>query len=42
MVCRERGPSQNEVMEGSRDGNLIGGYGVGAHGRVNKLVSDDG
>ena len=30
-----------EVMEGSRDGNLIGGYGVSAHGRVDKLVGDD-
>ena len=28
-------------MEGSGDGNLVGGYGVGAQGRVDKLVSDN-
>ena len=31
-----------KIMEGSGDGNLVGGYGVGVHGGVNKLVSDDG
>ena len=30
-----------KVVEGSRDGNLIGGYGVGACSGVDKLVSDD-
>ena len=28
-------------MEGSRSGDLVGGYGVGVQGRVDKLVSDD-
>ena len=28
-------------MEGPRDGNLVGGYRVGAHGRVDKLVGDN-
>ena len=30
-----------KVMEGTSDGNLVGGYGVGVHGGVNKLVSDN-
>ena len=28
-------------MEGPRDRDLVGGYGVGVQGRVNKPVSDD-
>ena len=30
------------VMEGPGDGDLVGGYGVGAQGRVDKLISDNG
>ena len=30
-----------KVMEGPGDGNLVGGYGVGVHGGVDKLFSDD-
>ena len=30
-----------EIMEGPGDGNLVQGYGVGAQGGVNKLISDD-
>ena len=30
-----------EIVEGSRDGNLVGGYGVSACGGVDKLVGDD-
>ena len=28
-------------MEGPGDGDLVGGYGVGVQGRVDKLVGDD-
>ena len=30
-----------KVMEGPGIGDLVQGYGVGAHGGVNKLVGDD-
>ena len=30
-----------EIMEGSGNGNLVGGYRVGVHGGVDELVSDD-
>ena len=43
---RQEGPVPKgislEIMEGPRDGDLVGGYGVGAQGGVDKLVSDDG
>ena len=42
---RQEGPIPKgvglEVMEGPRDGDLVGGYGVGVQGRVDKLVSDN-
>ena len=30
-----------KVMEGPRDGDLVGGYRVGAWGSINKLVGDN-
>ena len=42
---RQEGPVPKgislKVMEGPGDGDLIGGYGVGVQGGVNKLVGDN-
>ena len=42
---RQEGPVPKgiglKVVEGPRDRDLVGGYGVGAQGRVDKLVGDD-
>ena len=43
--ARQEGPIPKgvglEVVEGPRDRDLVGGYGVSAQGGVDKLVSDD-
>ena len=42
---RQEGPVPKgiglKVVEGPRDGDLVGGYRVGAQGGVDKLVGDD-